>query len=355
MATLGWIIETALDRLYERGQEPDNLPPSYPCRHCGQIFDSPLAREQHELEHPLNKPILYFRDRELGMSTLLITTPVQPGDWDARSISVLKLNGRNMDSVNDLQQEMASVKRGLYTLEYSNEHTKNKLRIKLCIADNEQLVEVDNAFRTFFSSGSFSEKQVLDFYSAIKHCDTVSPYINGLIRYIHGLQAKDHLSEITSFEDFDKRFNQALDEMKDYNTALSHAIRSIIRFNRNDFSIISHSSGLPELDRAVAIFRGKPCCNLSHVNADYELPVDYATEYILKTLIPTFATTTMDEFIELTMGLPRRYRSPQDNSKLNYLCWRLAHKLDDSDRQEVFRRSLQHDDVFSELIGEEIA
>ena len=353
MATLGWIMEAAQDRLYERGEEPDDLPPSYPCRLCGQIFDSLPAREQHELEHPLNKPSLYFRDRELGMSTLLITSPVQPGDWGARSISTLKLNGFELGSIADLQQELEDTTRGLYTLEYSNEYTAKKLKIELCIADVEQLAEVDGAFRNYFSSGTTSEQQILKFHNATKHCDTVVRYINGLVRYIHGLLAKDHLSEITPFEDFDKRFNQALDDLQDYETALANVIRTVIRFNRNDFTLISESSGLPELDSAVALFHGKAYRGFSDVKADSRLPVDYATEYILTNLMPAFSTSTMEEFSALSKNLPRKYRSLQDNSNLNYICWRLARNLNDRANQEVYRRLLQHDDVFRKLIGED--
>lgn len=354
MPTVGWIQETGQDRLWERGSDPGEnpLPMSYPCRHCNLVFDSISAREQHELEHPLQNPMLFFRDKEQGMSTLLITTPTQPSDWGARNIAKLNLNGRNLASIVELQQILEQKKRGLYTLHYANDALEKQLKIEVCIAEESHITDVDHAFRLYFSTGSISDQQILGFQEAVKHCDTVERYINGLVRYIHGLRSKDQQSELTTFEDFDKRFNQSLDGLKNYQTALSEAIRAVIRFNRNDFFLMHNLSGLPSLDQAASVFHGGEHIESSKYSVDTQLPVDYATEYILEILMPAFNTALFDEFSELARNLPMRFRSPQDNSKINYLCWRVATKYKNQEMQSKYRQKLRYDDVFNRLTGD---
>ncbi|VVO96232.1 hypothetical protein PS850_02625 [Pseudomonas fluorescens] len=354
MPTLGWIQETGLDRLWERGTEPGSsaLPTRYTCRYCNQVFKSIAVREQHELEHPLLNPAMFYRDRELGVTRLLINTPIQLGDIEARNVSRIELNGEPVGSVTELTQALKSVSKGLFSITYANETLKKTLKIEVCIADPQQLAEIDKAFRTQFSTGSIADPLLEAFTASVKHCDTVSRYIDGLVRYLHGLKAKDHLSDITTFEDFDKRFNQALDSLRDYNTPLAAAVRAVIRFNRNDFSLMQRASGLPDLDRTIVFFCGDNLASSTFASPNAQLPVDQATEFILANLLPTFSDSTLADIEERITWLPVKYRTLQDNSKLNYLCFRKAIAVEDMTAVEKYRKKLRHDVVFNTLTGE---
>ena len=354
MPTLGWIQETGLDRFWERGSEPGTsaLPSHYACRYCDQVFDSIAAREQHELEHPLLNPTLFYRDRELGGAHLLISTPIQLGDIGARNVSRIELNGQPLGSVTELTQALQSVGKGFFRIIYANEALEKSLKIEVCIADPRQLAEVDQAFRMHFSSGSIADPLLVAFTNSVKHCNSVSRYIDGLVRYLHGLKAKDHQSDITTFESFDKRFNQALASLSDYATPLAAALRAVIRFNRNDFGLMHCASGLPELDRAIAFFYGDDLVSSEFASPDAQLPVDQATEFILTNMIPVFSDLTLADIEERLTWLPAKYRSLQDTSKLNYLCFRKAVEAEDLGAIEKYRKKLRHDDVFNTLIGE---
>lgn len=354
MPTLGWIQETGLDRFWERGSEPGTsaLQSRYACRYCNEVFGSIAAREQHELEHPLFNPILFYRDRELGSTRLLINSPIQLGDIDARNVNRVELNGQLLSSITELTQVLQSVSKGFFSITYANEAMEKKLKIEVCIADPQQLAEVDQAFRMHFSTGSIADPLLAAFTASVKNCDSVSRYIDGLVRYLHGLKAKDHQSSIITFEDFDKRFNQALDSLKDYATPLAAAVRSVIRFNRNDFSLMHRASGLPEMDRAIAFFCGDDLISHALELPDAQLPVDQASEFILANLIPVFADATLADIEERLTWLPVKYRSLQDTSKLNYLCFRKAVAIGDIATIQNYRKKLRHDDVFNTLIRE---
>src|SRR5262245_3084008 len=60
MPTLGWILETAEDRFYERGgDEIAREPAKLPCPICGATFDDALGVSWHVNEaHPLERPML---------------------------------------------------------------------------------------------------------------------------------------------------------------------------------------------------------------------------------------------------------------------------------------------------------
>lgn len=354
MPTLGWIQETGLDRFWERGSEPGSspLPTSYACRFCNAVFESIAAREQHELEHPLLNPTMFYRDRELGATGLLINTPIQLGDIEARNVSRIELNGQSLGSVAGLTQALQQASKGLFSLTYANGVLKKNLKIEVCIADPRQVAEVDQVFRAQFSTGSIADPLIEAFTASVKHCDTVSRYVDGLVRYLHGLKAKDHLSDITTFEDFDKRFNQALDSLRDYTTPLAAAVRAVIRFNRNDFSLLQRASGLPDLDSSIAFFCGDDLVSRKFTSPDAQLPVDQTCEFILTSLIPAFSESTLEDIEERITWLPAKYRSLQDTSKLNYLCFRKAAAVEDRAGVEKYRKKLRHDDVFNSLIRE---
>ncbi len=147
------------------------MPSSYACRFCNAVFESIAAREQHELEHPLHNPTMFYRDRELGATGLLINTPVQLGDIEARNVSRIELNGQSLGSVAELTQALQPVSKGLFSLIYANGVLEKNLKIEVCIADPRQVAEVDQIFRTQFSIGSIADPLIEAFTSSVKHCD----------------------------------------------------------------------------------------------------------------------------------------------------------------------------------------
>lgn len=354
MPTLGWIQETGLDRFWETGSDltSSDLIKEYCCRYCDQVFDSIAAREQHELEHPISNPILYFRDKEIGSSRLLVTTEVGSGDITARNVSRLRLNGRTIESLTQLIETLQCCKNDYINIVYGNDALEKKLSIEICIADKKELLEVDQAFNAQFTSDYLSSQKLESFQNSIKHCKTVGKYTNGLVRYIHGLKAKDQQSEITSFEDFDVRFNQSLASLTEYNTSLASAIRAVIRFNRNDFGLMKKLSGLPELDNAAAFFRGADLANTGHAQPSAQLPVDQATGFILKNLLSNYYSLNFEELEKSTSLLSRRHLSLQDSSKINYLYFRKAVDVQDRKAIAKYRKKLRNDDVFNHLIGD---
>lgn len=354
MPTVGWIQETGLDRYWETGSALDYsaVPISYPCRHCDLTFDSIAQRERHEIEHPIQNPILYFQDRDIPGKHLRIIVPLKPGDLGARNISDLTINGENNLSVDDLFERIQSLQKGYIDVSFGNSAMRKTLKIEVCIADKQELQQVDQAFGLHFSNDDFSPGDIAAFIENVRQHRTVAEYTNGLVRYLHGVMAKDRRSDITPFEEFDTRFNQALQSLQDYRTGLSMAVRAVIRFNRNDFNTLQNV-GLPEIEAAMRFFRGEPYTAPRLAGSNIRMPVDFATEFSLKELLGSFQQVSLQDMERQIATLSASYLSLQDRIKFDYICYRKAVEQNDVAGRNKYRKNLRFDDVFSALIGEQ--
>ncbi|MDB1112821.1 hypothetical protein [Pseudomonas extremaustralis] len=354
MPTVGWIQETGLDRYWETGSPLDfsPVPVSYPCRHCGLSFDSISQRDTHEIEHPIQNPTLYFQDKDIAGKYLRITSPIKSGDLAARNVSNLAINGVNGQTVDALFEHIRGVQKAYIDVSYGNSALQKTLKIEVCIADMQELNKVDQAFSLHFSKDDFTNSDIAAFIDNVKQHRTVTEYINGLVRYLHGAMAKDRRSSTTPFEDFDLRFNQALQSLQEYRTSLSMAIRVVIRFNRNDFSTFQ-ICGLPEIEAAMQFFRGGQYTSSGLVDSSVRMPVDFSTEFSLKELLGSYQEASLQDMEQQIGALSANNLSLQDRSKFDYICYRKAVEQGDVSGMDKYRRKLRFDDVFNTLIGEQ--
>ena len=354
MPTVGWIQETGLDRYWETGsaREYSAVPICYPCRHCVLSFDSISQRDMHEIEHPIQNPVLYFQDRDIAGKHLRITAPLKLGDFGARNIGELTINGDEHQSVGELFKRMQAVQKGYFTVSYGNSALQKTLKIEVCIADKQELTHVDQAFALHFSKDDFTSSDIAAFIDNVKQHRTVSEYTNGLVRYLHGVMAKDRRSDTMPFDVFDTRFNQALQSLQEYRTSLSMAIRAVIRFNRNDFTPLT-AGGLPEVEAAMQFFRGGRYASSELAESSVRMPVDFATEFTLKELLGSYQQASLQDMEQQITALSANNLSLQDRGKFDYICYRKAAEQDDALGMNRYRRKLRFDDVFNTLIGEQ--
>jgi len=154
------------------------------------------------------------------------------------------------------------------------------------------------------------------------------------------------------FEEFDTRFNQAVQSLQDYRTGLCMGVRAVIRFNRNDFSSLQ-GCGLPEIEAAMQFFRGEPYTVPVQVGSRVRMPVDFPTEFILKELLGSFQQASLQYMEQQIAALSANNLSLQDRSKFNYICYRKAVEQNDVSAIDKYRKKLKIDDVFHTLIGEQ--
>ena len=323
MPTLNWIQESVSDRFWELGSDPGLVPVEihYTCRVCNQPFDSIVARDRHEISHPIQNPVIFFKGKEVCSDTLDITSPIECGDVYLRNINFLCVNGEDCKSESDFVEVLGKEKKAFYDARYGSDSLERRLRINVCIADPDELRVVDLAFIQCFEVAGVKDASIIAFAEKVKRLNTVNEYGNGLVRYLQGLMAKDNQSAASSFDVFAERFNQATYSLRNYDTRLSRAVSAVVNFNRNDFPKIV-PSGIPDLDNAVNFFLGGEMISITAKIEAHLLPVDFATEFVLTRLFPLYQSCLLFDLQEEIKAISPDFLSLQDKSKFEYICWR---------------------------------
>lgn len=350
MPTLGWIQETAWDRLLERGSDNASvINPEYPCRICGEVFSSISARDQHEVNHPVLNPTIFIDGKEICSEHLLVTSPLTPGGVFIRNVDYLTVNGVAYRSSIDMLDKISEFSSAFLNVQYGNEKIKRQLKITVRIADAEELKCVDEAFIQCFEVMGLNDAAILAFTQKVQGLQSVQAYSDGMVRYIQGLMAKDNRSESAKFEEFIQRFNQATSSLRSYETALAHAIRSVVDFNRNDFSAVANS-GIVLLDSILGFFKGGGIRCIEEQEDAKAFPVDFATEFVLSRLMPLYKNGSLEELKDEIKTFTPQYLSLQDKTKFDYICYRKCLQIGDGQSANKYRNSLRFDDAFSGII-----
>lgn len=348
MPTVGWIQETAWDRLLEQGSDDASvIKPEYPCRICGEVFVSISARDHHEVNHPVLNPAIIINGKEICSEQLLITSSLPPGGVFFRNVDFLTVNGVDYRSGIDMLDKISEASSAFLNVQYGNKNIKRQLKIAVRIANAEELKCVDEAFIQCFEVMGLNDAAILAFTQKVQGLQSVQAYSDGMVRYIQGLMAKDNRS--AKFEEFIQRFNQATYSLRSYETALAHAIRSVVDFNRNDFSSV-FNSGIELLDSILEFFKGGDIRSVEARKDAKAFPVDFATECVLSRLMPLYADGSLAALKDEIKAFAPQYLSLQDKTKFDYICYRKCLQLGDGQSANKYRNSLRFDDAFSGII-----
>jgi hypothetical protein len=349
MPTVNWIQETAIDRLWERGSEPrvNPEPFTYTCRRCSRVFNTATDRDMHEIEHPVKNPALFIHGKEILESRLRITRRLKPGDIELSFIDNVQVNDTTFSSPAAAVASLYEIDEGFFELKYSNDITQKKVNIEICVAKQEDLDFVDQSFIQHFAGDGFYGDVISRFLADIKLCTTITNYTHGLVRYLHGLMAKDRRSSIIEFEKFNFLFSESLQYLDEYQTQLSSAIKELIRFNRNDFRFNNSNIGIPALAQSIRFLKGEELYRETANQDSKKLPVDNATAFIIELINHDFTDFTLNELEQKITSLNKKYLTLQDRNKLHYIAYRKALEVGDASRKEFYSRHLRIDDVFS--------
>jgi hypothetical protein len=352
MPTLNWIQETATDRLWERGSASDHnpIPTTYACRQCSHTFDSIANRDAHELEHPVKNPVLRIQGREILEDRLRLTRCLNTDDIELSFVEQVFINGHELQKPELAASALSTVADGFVELIYANDISKKKVNIEFCIAKQNELEHADQLFQRLFSGDDFDSSDIERFITLTSQYPSIKNYAHGLVRYLHGIMAKDRRASIVSFEDFTLLFNESMQYLGNYDTQLSNAIRSLIRFNFNDFRAHENHSGMPALDQAIMFFQGGASLPESENNKTTQIPVDYATALAVQLLTNIFRSNPLSDIEGEIASCNPLYLSLQDRNKLHYIAYRKALETNNAQKISLYARHLSVDDVFAKHI-----
>lgn len=358
MPTVGWIQETAIDHFYERGTVSGTVsvkPVTYSCRHCGKEFPTKDGRDWHEVEHPIANPILIIDGREVQSTTFKVTSETQPKKIEAAFVKRFVVNNTGVTSINELRELIGNAKQQFFDIQLYGNETKKVVSIDVQIAEPSNLAKVDEEFARCFCDTDFGGDAVTRFVKLTEGLHGCDWYRDGLVRYIQGILAKDHRTDLLQFGDFSSRLNQSYSLLAAYDTPLALSLCQMIRFVMNDFRIVNRKSFIPALDAALKFFnRMKVSSAAIELPQQYKLPIDYASELILNRFVCYYSDFRFESLVKEIKSTNRSVLSLQDKQKLDYLCFRKAEDEANTEMIKHYARRVKNLTEFSEQFSNEI-
>lgn len=356
MPTVGWIQETAIDLFHERGlsaQEKGNAT-QFICRECQKVFSSLSELSQHERLHPVANPTLTIDGREVTGENFKLTRTVDREAIVLNFVDEIELNGVVLGHPDELLNKLSSVKKGFFDIKLSRRGIRPKhVKIDLLVASITQLEQVDQSFLRLFGRDDFDGDTIALFISETEHCDEVTWYRDGLVRYLHGVMAKDQRAERLTTEDFVKCFNRSHQLLRQYPTALAYSLSQLIKFSFNDFSDLKRQSSISRLDDALMLFRGEIVSTRTVEENEFSrLPTDHITSRILNDYVAHFSRYTLDSLELAISQINISKLVNQDRHKLNYLRYLKAIEAGDLKAQRNYGSKLKYSEVFNVTVPE---
>lgn len=207
------------------------------CPICSAEFETSEELSGHRIEgHPLSRPILLFRGREIGNTPIQITRRPSAEDFALGKSAKAFINQQSCpveqvpEKLSVLTQETVNIRL------LSNDNVEAQFEIGFSIATQEDIQGVEKCFKAFTEGKKLDRRSIDEFIQRAQPYQTAKYYYDGICQYLYGVLAKEKSSETDlAFEKYPEKFSLAVERLQDYNRPVSRAIIGIIAFNFNQF------------------------------------------------------------------------------------------------------------------------
>lgn len=324
-------------------------PVLYSCRYCDSNFTSDDLRVRHEWEkHPTKNPTLRVKGRELTSSRFYVRDTISIDDIEMSNVQKMYINDIETD-VENLYTRISEKPNQFIKIELLNRKIKKTFELDVSIPKLEEIEQVDEYFWLFLSRDDFTEELIDQFIKSTSELSSVKWYVDGLVKYLQGIMAKDGKTKIITFEDHEICFNQAHNILSTYESSLAKAVVALIDFNKNYFKTQVAGKTLPYLTTALTFFSGDVCNIRTDSSSDAlkSIPTDRMTSLILECVYNEFNRSTLEFLQQQVSRLRSETLTVQDKSKLDYILFRKAVMENDSVEIAKCRKKLKYNEVFN--------
>ncbi|HAS6345176.1 TPA: hypothetical protein RQK94_001107 [Vibrio vulnificus] len=321
---------------------------AYSCRFCAATFGTDRLRVQHEWDkHPSKNPQLRIRGKVIGSTRFTVSTKLSPEDIEFTHCEHLIINGYEV-KVEDASELLSSREKHFFDVTAINQNISREFKVDVDVANPDELAQVDSLFWLFLNREDFTEQLITQFVRSCSDLTSTRDYVDGIIKYLQGIMAKDGKTQVLTFEDFDNRFSQARTKLQPFGTPLSRAIQSVIDFNQNQFDV-NGLECVPFLGQAVALFLSDQLIHseMSPQSNSKKLPVDRITAFLLDEVIEQFDYHSVESIQGLMNSFPRHHLSLNDRKKLQFLLLKKAYNSGNSELITSLKKRFSSDDAFN--------
>lgn len=231
----------------------DPLPPRFACGQCEEVFSSVETLRTHRFErHPLLRPLLLLRGRELGSHPVRITSQLKPNDIYIDRCDRAVLNGRNVPP-SLLPGELARMTSDICRLTLSSGEVSSDFDLDFRIASEADLLGVESEFERIAVGQRLDTRAIEDFIAATSGFGSALGYCDGICAYLYGVLAKERAPDSSlPHEGYVGKYSKAAEELADYNRPLARTIGSLIEFHFNHFGEAVQLAGGARIGAAAA-------------------------------------------------------------------------------------------------------
>jgi len=211
-------------------------PVHFVCDLCGGSFPSASARDDHRFEaHPKHKPVLIVHGRELGADRLRITRTLGPSDvlvdCDLAWLNDAKILPCDLPVA--LARRPAS---DVCRIRLRKDSIDTTFELEFRIASRDDLDCVESRFEEISRQGRLDSQVVEEFIRMTSECGTAIGYCDGICGYLYGILAREQRPGSTlTRSDYERKFNNAAENLAGYDRPLARTIGSLIEFHFNHF------------------------------------------------------------------------------------------------------------------------
>lgn len=232
-------------------------PVRYVCEHCEASFEELDTLRKHRFEqHPVRQPVLLLRGKPIGALSEVLNMPLYETDVEVVDASRCVLNGKPVKP-EVLGQCLSALRREFVELELQNQGASTHCKLDFQVADEADLVGVEDAFVRLARERILSIDAIARFNDDCRAFGSAMTYCDGISHYLYGVMAKERSPESgLKREDYPQRYLRSSKELEGFERPLARSIRALVAFHFNHFDDAVQWAPEGALRQAAAAFAG---------------------------------------------------------------------------------------------------
>jgi hypothetical protein len=328
-------------------------PATYACALCDEVFGTTDKLRRHRFEfHPIQRPVLLIKEKELGSHPFRVTTKLSVNDVLAENCESAFLNGEKItpaflpSRIVDLPSGVSNIKliRGGLAAEFS---------LDVRIASEEDLRGIEIEFERTVKGRRLDLIAIEEFIEATAKYESAITYCDGVCAYLYGVLAKERAQDSSlDYAEYGGKFGIAAEELGAYDRHLARTIASLIEFHFNHFGETFVLAGSSRIGLAASRYQGwlkgevvgDPIeRNLSNDEADGGLEMlvtEWETEQIARWAVSPLSLLYSE--IDKMVDFMKRDLSEYDVVKLNILLAEIYSSAGESELSKQYAKVLRN-------------
>jgi hypothetical protein len=325
------------------------------CHRCEKNFATQEQLTQHLWDkHPTKNPILIFGDTELTSTRHIVRNRFPLENVSVLNAELINVNGNEV-TLKKLNKLIGSATNQFFRIDITNEGVNKKFELDIKLISDSYIQNIDECFFNCFNNSQLTNDGIQTFIKLTNRYTDAADYIDGLLNYLVGLQAKVGRASVVSFEKYAEKLNQSFSILSEFKNPLAVAICDVISFMMNTFNEVSDNGPLLQVNAAIQFLlsgthRALPVGASSSIA---QLPIDNATHNILDLINNELADFKgIGDAESKVSALYKQYDfSPVDKDKVNLILFWKAHEVGDNESQKQYKKKLMYWDEIEKVIA----